>query len=191
MSKILWITAGILFLGFGAMLVINQVSKSKETIIGVQYASQGEEHIKVGQAHSAYNSDPASSGPHYSDSSSSPAQWGVYTQEVAEEVFIHNEEHGGVIVTYQPDLLPKEQLKKLQALFAPPYSNAAFLPKKAIVTPRAKNTSVIQLAAWTYTLNLDKYDEATIIKFFRQHSGKAPEALAGPNNTPINQAASE
>ncbi len=97
-------------------------------------------------------------------------------------------EHGGVVVTYSPDILSKDDLSKLQSLFAPPYSNKDFSPRKAIVTPRAKNTNAIQLAAWNYTLSLDKYDEEMIIKFFTQHAGKAPEPLGGPDNTLINQA---
>ena len=189
MSKLILISAGVFVVGFAGLIAVRQISKTDQAIVGVQHASQGQEHIKQGQPHDAYNSDPASSGPHYADASS-PAEWGVYDKEVPEEVFIHNEEHGGVIITYQPDLLPKEQLQKLQALFASPYSNKSFLPKKAIVTPRSKNTSAIQLAAWTYTLNLNSYDEATIIKFFTQHAGKSPEPLAGPYNIPINLTAS-
>jgi len=165
-------------------------AKPKEAIIGVNHSSQGEKHITEGQPHEAYNSEPASSGPHYSDANA-PANWGVYTQEVAPEVFLHNEEHGGIVVTYNPGLLPADQIKKLQALFVPPYSVKSFTPSKALVTPRAKDTHAIQLASWTWTLNLDRYDEAALVKFYLQHVGKSPEPSAGPNNTPINQAAAQ
>lgn len=179
-----------LIIGFTAVIVFKKSNEPKEQIIGVQHANQGEKHISQGQKHEAYNSDPASSGPHYADASA-PAQWGVYTQELPEEVFIHNEEHGGVVVTYNPKLLPADQLKKLQSLFTPPYSKKDFSPTKAIVTPRTKNTHAIELASWTWTLNMDKYDEATLIKYYTQHVGKAPESGAGPTNTPINQAAGQ
>lgn len=173
--------------GVFGYILIHQNSKPKEPIIGVQHKNQGEQHIPEGQKHEAYNSDPASSGPHYNDASA-PAPWGVYTQEVPEEVFVHNEEHGGVIITYNPKLLAADQLKKLQALFAPPYSNKDFTPSKAIVTPRSKDTHAIEIASWTYTLNLDQYNEAMLVKYYRQHEGKSPEPAAGPSNTPINQA---
>ncbi len=186
-NKVFAIVILILVIGGGGYLVVTQNSKPKEAIIGVQHASQGQEHIAQGQTHKPYNSDPPSSGPHRSDAQA-PAQWGVYAQEVPEEVFVHNEEHGGVVVTYSPTLLPTDQLKRLQALFAPPYSNPKFTPSKAIVTPRTKDTHAIELAAWTWTLSLDKYDEATLIKFYFQHEGKSPEPTAGPSNTPINQA---
>lgn len=188
MSKTLLITSSILFVGFTGLIIVNQITKSKEMMVGVQHTVQGEEHIARGQSHTTYNSDPASSGPHYTDSDA-PAEWGVYTTEVPDEVFVHNEEHGGVVVTYQPNLLSSDQLKKLQALFVQPYSNMSFSPLKALITPRAKDTHAIELASWGYTLNLDQYDESMIIKFFNQHAGHAPEPTAGPYNTPINQGA--
>ena len=186
MSKVFTVTIVVLAGGFFGFVFLKQSSKPKEAIIGTSHPSQGEKHIAEGQKHEAYNSDPASSGPHYADTSA-PTPWGVYTQEVPDEVFLHNEEHGGVIVTYKPDL-PADQLKKLRALFAPPYSLKSFTPSKAVVTPRAKNTHAIELAGWTYTLNLDQYDETTIMKFYLQRVSKAPEPTAGPTNTPINQA---
>lgn len=176
-----------LAVGAGGYLFINQATKSKTVLLGVQHPNQGQTHIARGQSHAAYNSDPPSSGPHYNDAGA-PTAWGVYTQEVPAEVFVHNEEHGGIIVTYRPDL-PKDQLSKLQKLFAPPYSNPNFRPTKGLVTPRAQDTHPIELAAWTWTLNLDHYDEATIMKFYLQHVGNAPEPTAGPTNTPIDQAA--
>ncbi len=188
-NKVFWGIIIVLLLGAGAYGFSVQHKKPKEVILGVSQPSQGQLHIAQGQPHDPYNSDPPSSGPHYNDNTA-PTLWGVYTQEVPPEVFVHNEEHGGVIITYRPDL-PADQLKKLQALFAPPYSNPNFKPNRAIVTPRAKNTHAIELAAWTWTLSLDQYDEATITKFYLQHVGKAPEVGAGPSNTPINQAAGQ
>ncbi len=180
----------ILAVGFVGIFAISQKGKPKEATIGIQHAKQGENHIAEGQPHAAYNSDPASSGPHYANAQA-PASWGVYTQEIPDEFFLHNEEHGGVIVTYNPKLLPADQLKKLQALFAPPYSNKDFSPSKAIVTLRAKDMHTIELASWTWTLNLDKYDEATLMKYYLQHVSHSPEPAAGPNNRPINQAAGQ
>lgn len=175
-------------IGAVGFIVVNQKSKPKEVIIGVQHADQGQDHIALGQKHKAYNSEPASSGPHRNDVGA-PTPWGVYTEELTPEVYVHNEEHGGVIFTYNPTLLSPADLKKLQALFVPPYSNKNFTPSKALVFPRAADTHAIQAAAWTYTLSLDHYDEATLMKFYLQRVGQSPEPSAGPNNTPINQAA--
>ncbi len=189
-NKSFLVLIAVLVIGTFGFIAINQKSKPKGAIIGISHSSLGGDHIARGQSHKPYNSEPPSSGPHYSDQGA-PTPWGVYTEELPDEVFLHNEEHGGVVMTYNPKLLPADQLKKLQNLFAPPYSNKTFSPSKAIVTPRSKDTHAIEIASWTYTLNLDQYDEATLIKYYYQHEGKSPEPAAGPNNTPINQAAGQ
>lgn len=176
----------VIFIGIFAFTKKSSDSTRSSEKIGVYHAEQSPDHITRGQQHQPYNSDPPSSGPHYSDAGA-PIPWGVYIQEVADEVFLHNEEHGGVIITYKPDL-PKDQIEKIQKMFAPPYSNPKFKPNKAIVTPRSKNTHPIELAAWNYTLNLDQYDETKIKNFYLQHVSKSPEPTGGPFNTPINQA---
>jgi len=162
----------------------------KRPQLGTNHKSLGGTHIQEGAKHPAYNSDPASSGWHYSDASA-PTAWGVYTQELPPEIFLHNEEHGGVIVTYNPKLLPADQLKKLRALFVPPYSMKNFSPSKAIVMPRTEDTHPIEVAAWTVTYNMDSYDEAKLRDFYLEHVSHSPEPTAGPTNTPINQAAGQ
>ena len=175
----------LLIIGFLFMFV-KGINHPKAAAVGMPHSEQGRNHISEGEPHPAYNSDPPSSGPHYAGSTA-PISWGVYTQEVPDEIFLHNEEHGGITVTYKPSL-PKDDVKKLQKLFAPPYSRKNFEPIKAIVTSRSKDKHAIELAAWKYTLNLDKYDETTIANFYLQHVSNSPESTAGPYNKPINQA---
>lgn len=165
-------------------------STPKQPQIGVNHPSQGGTHIQEGAKHPAYNSDPPSSGWHYNDAYA-PTQWGVYTQELPSEVFLHNEEHGGVIITYSPKLLPADQLKKLQALFVPPYSDKNFTPSKAIVMPRTEDTHTLELASWTVTYNMDSYNQQTLENFYLQHVSHSPEPTGGPTNTPINEAAGQ
>ncbi|HUP26359.1 MAG TPA: DUF3105 domain-containing protein [Candidatus Limnocylindrales bacterium] len=144
--------------------------------LGVEHPDQGQQHIDVGQQHEAYNSDPPSSGPHYSNQLA-PTTWGVHTEELADEILVHNEEHGGILVTYRPDL-PADQIKKLQELFAAPYSRKDFHPLKVVVIPRSKNTKPIELASWTRTLSLDNYDENALVQFYLTNVNKAPESNA-------------
>lgn len=187
MSKRIIIIVAVLVVLLAGLVAYSKYQQSKVPLIGVKHPEQSRQHIQRGAAHAPYNSNPPSSGPHYNDAQA-PTEWGIYTTPVQDEVFVHNEEHGGVIITYNPTLLPPDQLKQLQALFGQPSSNKNFSASKYVVTPRPADTHAIELAAWTYTLSLDKYDEATIIQFYQQHAGKAPEPMGGPTNTPINQA---
>lgn len=178
------ITAAFVFSGLAG-----NKSEKKVALVGVgTYTSQGEQHIQQGQPHPPYNSELPSSGDHYADPST-PAEWGVYTREVPAEVFLHNMEHGGVVIAYSPKL-PQNQVKRLQSLFAPPYADKNFLPGKAILTPRESSKRLIEMASWTRTYNLDTFDEAKIKQFYLENvsNKRAPESFGGPNNTPINQA---
>lgn len=188
MSRVFSIAILLIIIGFGVFIISSQSSKPTESLIGIKHDDQGTTHISQGKQYDNYNSDLASSGPHYADASS-PVAWGVYGQELPPEVYLHNEEHGGIIVAYNPTLLPESDILKLKQLVLAPYSNPNFSPKKIIVMPKENSTTTLKLASWRYTMDLNKYDEATIIKFFTQHAGKAPEPLSGPTGIPTDQSA--
>lgn len=189
MSKpLIGFLVAIIVIFFGAVFLTRQ-NQPKEAEIGVQHTKQESEHINRGESPKPYNSSPASSGQHYADAAS-PLDWGIYTEEVPDEVFIHNEEHGGVVVTYNPRLLPADDVKKLRELFIPPNPNEKFKPSRFILTPRSKNTKAIEMAVWQRTFSLDKYDKTMVAKFYTQYVNTGPEAGAKPTNLPINQAAS-
>ena len=64
---------------------------------GVAIPSLGNNHIaSIDAAHAPYNSSPPSSGPHVGNL----ASWGEYTDTLPAELFVHNLEDGGVLLTY-------------------------------------------------------------------------------------------
>ncbi len=179
----------LILIGFSVSYLARPKPKHNDKLMGVvTHKSQGEQHIAEGATHVNYNSELPSSGPHYQDASA-PAEWGAYTQELPPEIFLHNEEHGGVVVAYKPGLA-QNQISKLQGLLAPPYADKNFNPGKAILTPRADNKYPIELASWTQTFNLSSFDQTKIEKFYFNNvsNKRAPESFAGPKNTPINEA---
>lgn len=179
----------LVIIGFGANYVFKPKQKHNDVLVGVlDHKSQEGNHIAQGVKHEVYNSDLPSSGTHYADASS-PAQWGIYTQELPPEVFLHNEEHGGVVIAYSLNL-PPNQIKSLQRLFANPSSDTGFSAGKYILMPRSNNKKQIELASWTRTYSLDSYDQSKIETFYQNYvsNKRAPESFAGPKNIPINQA---
>lgn len=166
-----WIVVTLLTVGFVGFAVVNKKPATER--LGVEQPDQGRDHIEVGQEHEPYNSDLPSSGPHYSNSQA-PARWGIHDQELPPEVFVHNLEHGGIVVAYHPDL-PADQIKKIKELFGSPFSDSKFKPSKPLVFPRAKNSKPIMLAGWRRTLNLDNYDEEKLKQFYLTNVGIAPE----------------
>lgn len=141
--------------------------------LGQSHEDQGREHLADGARNDKFNSDLPSSGPH----ALRPASWGISETEVPAETFVHNLEHGGIVITYRPDL-PKDQIAKLKALFGPPFSRKDFTPSKALVFPRASNTKPIQMARWTKTFELDSYNEDLLVQFYLANLAKSPEPTA-------------
>lgn len=132
---------------------------------GQTYENLGAEHITDGSTeHAPYNSNPPTSGPHWPQ----PAVWGIYKQKQPDERLIHNLEHGGIWISYKPDV-SAETITLLED-FAKRY-------KKVIVEPREENTAPIALAAWTHMQTLDSYDERTIIKFIEAYYDQGPEKV--------------
>jgi hypothetical protein len=179
----------LMLIGFGAIYTLSPKKKADVTLTGVaDHKSQGQNHIAEGAKHVVYNSDLPSSGPHY-QGASAPASWGIYTQELPAEVFLHNLEHGGVVIAYSPNL-PQQQVTKLQKLFAAPSTDSTFSAGKYLMFPRSTNKQPLELASWTRTYSLGSYDQSKIEKFYENNVANklAPESFAGPKNKPINEA---
>lgn len=100
---------------------------------------------------------------------------GIYDSPVPEGNFIHDLEHGGIVILYNcpsgcPDLV--NQFKGL--LTSLPRSQQ-FNEVKLVVSPNNKIEHQIALLAWDYEEDLDTYDEAAIRTFYQAHLDKGPE----------------
>ena len=156
--------------GFIAVIIVSKITAPPESPRpGVEQSDHGREHVESKK----YGGDqPPTSGPH-----ASPVSWGVYDTEVRDDQAIHNMEHGGVFVSYQPSL-PKVQIDKLKKLLSEPFSNPEFQPKKIVLAPRAANKSPIELSSWRRSESLASYDQKKIEEYITRNLGKSPEPLA-------------
>lgn len=130
------------------------------------FAIQGRQHVATGESHPPYNSNPPTSGWHYEQS----ATWGVHDSQLPDEQLVHNLEHGGVWISYQPslDVQAIDRLREITRKYR----------SKVILTPRAKDDSKIALAAWGKLDTLDTFDEARILAFINAFYDKGPEKVA-------------
>ena len=159
----------VLTVSLTGFVVLKQDSSQPVSQLGQQQADKGRNHIQQGQSYK-YDSDFPASGPH----SEQPATWGAYKQEIPNENVIHNMEHGGIVITYSPDL-DEQTVTKIERLFAKPYSNQKFIPSKAIVMPGSKNDKPIVMRSWNRLMKLDSFDEQTMIDYYLTNIGKSPE----------------
>src|SRR3989344_5445960 len=97
----------VMAVGYSLILLVRQGQQPRP---GEVFPIQGQEHIAIGAIHEAYNSNPPTSGPHYTQ----PANWGVYQTELADEQVMHNLEHGGIWISYtEVDDATKAVLEKI------------------------------------------------------------------------------
>lgn len=166
-KKILVWAVILLVAGFAVWKVVDSVINAPNIVEvkGDFFPAQSAEHISLGAAHSAYNSNPPTGGWHYG----TPAQTGIYDKELADEQLIHNLEHGHVWLSYRPDVDPAV-VDKL-AEMAKSYGS------KVIMAPRANNDTAIALSAWEYLLKLENFDEGQILGFIKAYRGKGPENI--------------
>ena len=139
---------------------------------GVRIASQGRTHVAPGEEHPPYSSAPATSGWHY-DVPLAPAPWGIYDEPFADEVLLHNLEHGYVNVHYDcPDECP-ELVDQLTAIVQDGIDRGG----KLLMSPYPGMDTRVALTAWMFIEQFEEFDEDRIRAFMAAHesSPNAPE----------------
>jgi len=128
------------------------------------------DHRPVGQA-IAYSSYPPTSGTH----SESPTTWGFHTEPVADELALHNLEHGGVVISYNN--VSADTLAKLRALLTA-YPKDRYGEVKLVIRPYDKIApGSLVLTAWNWIDELTTYDEARVRAFMDAHLDRCCESV--------------
>ena len=153
-------------IGVGAVLVVlvGLVAfrlSQQANLPGERFASQGNVHIRLGDDHPPYNSDPPTSGWHTPDL----AAWGTYDFVVPEERLIHNMEDGGVILWYAFGT-DEENAAHIEALLpvARGYSRTVIAPREGMPTTYA-------LTAWQRLQRFDEIDQDGMRAFVDAYHG--------------------
>lgn len=137
---------------------------------GEQVPSLGQKHIPEGQT-AIYNSEPPTSGPHYT----TPAVWGIHSEAPVDEKLVHNLEHGGIVISYNPEQIREEDLEQIKEQVR----QLSKVNPRLVLTPRANLDRVIALTAWGYLQKLDSYDSNAIQTFYEAYVGRGPECQDG------------
>lgn len=151
----------------GVVIFRDKIQEPPKELFGQEYEDEGKDHLLTDQSPPTYKTNPPVSGSH----DSSPAEWGFYEQELPDTRVIHNLEHGGIWVSYQPNTLTNEEINQLKEL-------ASKYNQRLIVTPRAKNDSKIAIASWRRLEKLDKLDLELINDFLTTNVNQSPEEVA-------------
>ena len=142
--------------------------------MGYTVKDEGRNHVTEG-SFIQYQHSPPSSGSHYP----APKDWGFYDQPVAPGYFVHNLEHGGVVVLYDcpsgcPDLVT--QLKQVQQTFPKEkYGEVKMLISPYHPLPDGAQVSVL---AWDREFDFTKgFNQNQLLQFYQQYVDHGPEDI--------------
>jgi hypothetical protein len=152
------------------------VRQNATPVPGTVYPSQGNTHINPGDPHPEYNSDPPTSGWHFPV----PPQRGIYTTALPEELPIHFMEHAGVVVHYNPDVLPPNEQQQLHDIVAGELNKGQGL---VLMAPDPLAPQAVALTAWQHlqTFTSVSGNKNKIQDFIeRLQCNYDPESVCGP-----------
>lgn len=162
--RTLWIVAALILVGASIWAVTRLGRKEMIHGPGQFIPDQGAPHVAPGTKFD-YNSNPPTSGPHFA----TPSEWGVYKEEIHDQILIHNLEHGGIWIAYKPSI-SAEVVSKLEAI-------AKEFGRKVIMAPRPANDTDIALAAWNHLdkFSAGEFSEERVRAFIKAYRNKGPE----------------
>jgi hypothetical protein len=168
---------GVLLVGAIVLIVVLVVGRGPSASVGERQVSDGQGHVPACTAGN-YSSTPPTSGCHLD----TPANWGVYTVAQDPTQLIHNLEHGGIVIWYQPDQTSEADINALAELVNGQLAEGTGGRFKFILSPWEGEDfgHPIAVTAWEWLLYLDTADTDAIDAFREEHYGEAPEPLGGP-----------
>lgn len=156
--------------------------------VGEQLTLEPANHVLSGQP--TYLTDPPASGAHYNLRGQAPVPWGFYAQPYPPDYWLHNLEHGGVVILYQ---CPQADTKRARLINTPlscPDSqapvqtymssapkDALFRELKIVATPYPVPGHRFAIVAWGWRLFMDTWDPGLAEKFYEAHVDNGPERL--------------
>lgn len=172
-NKVFISLIALIVIGTFGFIVVNKKNNPPAERPGTAQKDLGRQHVQGIESKPNVGAEPPTSGDH----AFQPLPWQAYEQEIPDGSAIHNLEHGGIYVSYRPDL-PKDQIDKMKALFFKPFSEDNFTPNKVIMAPRALNESPIVLSSWTRSMEFENFDAEKMEQYYRRNTGKSPEPTA-------------
>jgi uncharacterized protein DUF3105 len=181
---------GVLLVGVLVVALVLAFGSGPNANAGVLQPDDGGTHIEVGAscrdnptscglAADPYSSLPATSGPHWG----TPDNWGVYTSAQPESQVIHNLEHGGIVIWYDPAKVDAAGVQTLTDYVSRQVASGVSGRFKFILSPWGGSEPLpapIVATAWRYLLPLQTADTNAIAEFARLRYQKSPEPNGGP-----------
>ena len=152
------------------------VGKSQGTVQTV--TDEGRGH-SVRPQRVKYTHQPPSSGMHYSDPGAPHLPWGALQNELLPEEFVHNLEHGGIVLVYRCSGSECDAAYgAAQALFSAMPKEPQFGEVKFLSVPYQAMSPKVALLAWDHEQDFNGIPTvADTTAFYQLFVDKGPEAV--------------
>jgi hypothetical protein len=145
------------------------------TLPGVAFADLGHAHLRPGQQHPRYNSNPPTSGAHV------PVPVDGDNRQLSDNQLLEALELGDVVVMYGT-ASPPPALKSLASSLAAPFTPALAAAGQAVVLARRPHTSGLIALAWAHLLRVGGSGDPLLRSFIGYWLGRG--ATTGASSRP-------
>lgn len=135
-------------------------------VVGEPFCSEGQEHVPQ-DSEIAWMSDPPHSGPHYP----TWELWGEHDSTVPRGNWVHNLEHGGIVLSYRCADPCEAELAILRDVVEQRPELRILLTPDPFLPGRERFAAI----SWTWIHRFDAPDLAALLCFADQHENHAPE----------------
>jgi Protein of unknown function (DUF3105) len=146
--------------------------------VGTPVPNEGWIHVVEGSAVN-YQANPPASGPHY-------PVWARYEEHftvVARPYWVHNLEHGAVVLLYRPDA-PAATISALRAVFQGLPNDPACGSRRSLMTADPLLPRPVAAVAANFVFLADTVDAAAFQNFNTAHRARGPEAICDNGTRP-------
>jgi hypothetical protein len=144
---------------------------SNSCIIGEVDYKPAESALHIESGSISYEQSPPSSGDHRPQW----ARWGAY-ENLSPKRWLHNIEHGGIVVLYREGLPDSDYQVILNFLKEYPVKEEGSL--RWILTPYPDLKSPVALITWQWRMFLECWNESDINNFLQRTYRRAPEDIS-------------
>jgi Protein of unknown function (DUF3105) len=137
--------------------------------LGRSVPSEGRTHVAAGTP-LVYEHFPPTSGPHWP----SWASYGVHDTPVPPELWVHNLEHGAIVLLYRCPTPCPDLVHELASVYAT-FPRGKYDAVKLVISPNERIHSRLAALAWTWIDEMPELDRARLLRFYEAHVDRGPE----------------
>ena len=153
----------------GVLIIGAWLAQTASAQIGRQMPDEGQQHISEGTP-GKYGHYPPTSGPHWPR----VAAWGMHDEEVPPEIWVHNLEHGGIVILYRCEIPCPDLIRQLSEAFQT-FPKSKYGHVNLLITLYSKLQGRLAILAWTWIDEMLAFDRERLLRFYQAHVDKGPE----------------